>query len=262
MVVDGAAVREVIPAHGRDGVALVLVTVALGWRIELGAVSRAVVELAHVALAGPVAGPERLARRQRKPAHGPLGMAAADKTHQRGRVHRTLGQSPRHPGPAWADLRPAPVVKRRKAPGRLIDPGPAPGRNPTPLTGAVGRPIFRYGAGNPDVAVSGVALPVAIVVELLVADCFARHVARRNRVFFGAVAPGAPLVKMVLHRCTGRRRYQAGAGEGALLRAFQRQRCVVVAIDQRAARQRHHPRGVASRVDIEPVGAGLSHHKR
>jgi len=166
-----------------------------------------VVELVEVVRAAAVGGAEGLARCQRKPAQGPSVVVAgiADEGHQRRGVHRALWQSSRNPGPARTDLRPAPIVKRCKTPGRLVDPGPAPRRNPAPQAGAVGCPVFGQAARQPDGAIGGILLPVAIVVELLVADGFARHVAGRDRLVFGVVALSGPLVKAVLQRRAWRR---------------------------------------------------------
>ena len=261
-------------AEGRDGGGLVLKAV-----IRTAAVRRverqSVIELADVARAGPVSGPEGFARRQRKPAQGGPWRAArarppvivraavaADKGDQRRGVHRARWQASRHPGPARANLRPASVVKRRKAPRRVIDPGPAPRGDPAPVAGAVGRPVQRQGARQPDGAIDGVLLPVAVAVELLVANGFARHIAGRERLVFARIAVGGPQVKGVLHggaRCGGA---QVGAGKAALLRAAYRQRHAVAAVNDAAARLRHHPRGVAGRADIEPVIARLGHHER
>ena len=149
-----------------------------------------VVHVADVTRAVLIGRAKSLAGRQREPAQaGPRGLladghipvhaacVAANKGDQRGRIHRPRGQLPGHPAPARADLCPAAVVKGRKAPGRVIDPGPAPGRYPAPVAGAVGRPVDRHGARQPYGAIGRVLIPVAVVVELLVADHFARHVA-------------------------------------------------------------------------------------
>ena len=129
------------------------------------------------------------------------------------------------------------------------------------MAGAVGRPVDRHGAWQPDGTISRVLLPVAITVELLVADGFARNIAGRNRLVFAPVPVCCPLIKTVLHGGTGRCGQQLGAAEAALLLAAQRERHTVAAVNNAAARLRHHPRGVAGRVDVQPVVAGLGNHE-
>ena len=47
-------------------------------------------------------------------------------------------------------------MRRREAPGRIVDPGPAPGRDPLPVAVAIGRPVGDGDAGIPDRAMAGV----------------------------------------------------------------------------------------------------------
>ena len=264
------ATHKVFPAGRRDGGGLALVAV------DVSHVHRVVdhdvlVDLSHVARAGSVGRPVGLARCQREPAQaGPrlaaradrdvpvhAAAAAADKGDQRRSVDRLRCHAPRHPGPARADLGPAAVVKRRKAPGRVVHPGPAPGRYPAPVAGPVGRPVGRYGARLPDRAIGRILTPVAVVVELLVADGFAWHIARRHRSVLTPVARRGPGVKAVLllgAQCGG---CQLRAAVIGLLPAAQLYPRAVVAINHAATRLRHHPGDVAGGVDVEAVVARL-----
>ena len=182
------AAREVVGAHHTDGVAALLVAVVVG-DVDVGH-RYVLVHVGDVARAVLIGRVKSLAGRQRKPAQAGLrgllvdghipvdaACAAANKGDQRWRIHRPRGQLPGHPAPARADLRPAAIVKGRKAPGRVVHPGPAPGRYPAPVAGAVGRPVHRHGARQPDRAIGRVLLPVAVAVELLVAHHFARNIA-------------------------------------------------------------------------------------
>ena len=271
----GASPEEIVTADGRHGGGLVLVAVVVGdvYRVVDHDI---VVHLRDVTRARPVDRPEGFARSKRKPAHAgqrcaaradgdvPVDAAgvAADKGDERRGIHRALRQMPWHPGPARADLGPAAIVKRRKSPGGIVHPGPAPGRYPAPVTVAVGRPVRGHGARQPDRAVARVLLPVAIAVELLVADGFARDVARRYRLVLAPVPCRGPGVKAVLKGGARRCRSQIGAAEVALLLIAQGERGAVVAIEHAAARKRNNPRGVAGRIDIDAVVAGLRNDKR
>src|SRR5690606_25224889 len=92
----------------------------------------------HVTWRAAVPGPPGFARRQWIPADaGPRAYApvharaaVAEEHHQRRRIHRARRHAPGHPGPARAHHRPAAVVEGREAPGRIVDPGPAPGIDP------------------------------------------------------------------------------------------------------------------------------------
>ncbi len=78
------------------------------------------------------------------------------------------GRLARNPTPASAHLRPAAVVEGREAPRLVVDPGPAPGVDVGPAAIAVGRPVLRNIAREPDLAVVGRLLEVAIGVEIFI----------------------------------------------------------------------------------------------
>lgn len=152
---------------------------------------------------------------------------------------------------------------RRKAPRLGIDPGPAPGRHIDPLAVAIGRPVGVHIARVPDVAVFGNVLPVAVVVELLVADHFARDVARRDRLLFDAIALGHPALEGVVagaHWATAHRRQIAPRYRELLARA-ERHRFAAFAIERGAAGGNGHARGAGSRVGLDAIVAGgVDHH--
>ncbi len=166
------------------------------------------IDVAHVARADAVGRYVDLARRQRHPAdsgpatHGDADLQArpADPGDQRRRVDRAAHVGARRPAPAAADVDPATVVERRKAPGRVVDPGPAPGRHPGPAAGGVRRPAGRDAARHPQRAVLGVLLPGAVAVEVFDAGHLGRDVARRDAAVVAAVAFGHPAREGVAHR--------------------------------------------------------------
>src|SRR5450830_1638104 len=159
--------------------------------------------------ARPACAPGRLpgfARGQRHPSHirmPHLGARArlrrAQKAHQgRGIAGAAVAFiTIRNPAPARPGLHPAPIVEGGKAPGRVVDPGPAPGFDPFPAPVAVGRPVAHGDGGVPHRAPGRVGAPFAPAIELLVADDFARQVARGLRLVFDQVALGHPLVKPI-----------------------------------------------------------------
>ena len=168
----------------------------------------AAIDVVEVAAADRVRGLIHLARRQRKPAHRcgaraarrdrDLEVLAADEGHQGRRVHRPLALGPGHPGPAAVDVGPATVVRNGVAPGRVIDPGPAPGIDPGPVPVAVGRPARGDASRCPDIAIVGVDAPTAVGVEVFVADDFARDIACRHRALAAPVALARPAVQVVV----------------------------------------------------------------
>ena len=198
---DGPAAEEV-DGHDRDGAGRLRVRVAAAAAPSL--VGRRAVGLVDVPLARVVTRPPGFAGGERKPSDAmaaardqvrvPTG-GAADEAHHCGGIDRTRVRPSGHPAPSRADTSPAPVVGRRKSPGRCVDPSPAPRRHVDPLAVAVGRPFGIHAARVPHVAVVRIVLPVAVGIELLVADHIARDVARRNRLVFDAVALGHPAIE-------------------------------------------------------------------
>ena len=271
------AAGEVFGAHRADGVALALVAVVVG---DVDVVHHDVlVHIGDVARAVLIGRTKSLSRRQREPAqarlrpllanrHIPVHTAgvAADEGNQRRRVHRLWRHTPRHPAPARADLRPAAVVEGCKAPGRVVHPGPAPGRYPAPVACSVGCPVHGHGARQPHGAIGRVLIPVAVVVELLVADHFARNVAGRYRLVFQTVALMRPGIEAVLHCRPRAGRGQLRVGEIGLLARSNIDRRAAVAVN-RAGTLLHHDAGgagtqVARGACVDAVVAGLGDHKR
>jgi hypothetical protein len=87
--------------------------------------------------------------------------------HQRRRKHRARRVSTRRPAPAATPVDPAPIVKRRKAPGLCVDPGPAPRPQPDPAAIAVRRPTQLHADGHPQRTMFRMAFPAAITVQVL-----------------------------------------------------------------------------------------------
>src|SRR5919108_5669171 len=97
------------------------------------------VDVLEVIPAGAIVRYVRLTVAQREPAHttttkrnSNAPVRAANPGDQRGRVTRAHIDRPRHPAPVSARVNPAAVVEGGKAPRSVINPRPAPGRNPDP----------------------------------------------------------------------------------------------------------------------------------
>src|SRR5208282_4484215 len=103
----------------------------------------------------------------------------------------------RHPEPATVDEGPAPVVERRKSPGFIFHPRPAPRAHPGPVAEAIRRPSDGYCARPPARTVTGDIAPVAVVVQIFVAGHLARNIVRRIGLIFAFVALKRPVVEII-----------------------------------------------------------------
>ena len=161
------------------------------------------VDVAHVGGAHVIARHVDLARRQREPAdvgadtYGNTPGGSTHPGHQRGCIHRTQAPRARHPAPGAVPLHPAAVVKRCVAPGRIIDPRPTPGRDPHPVTEAVGRPAGHDHGRRPDVTVVRRLLPAPVGVQILRAGDVVRDVLARGRVLQLTLTPRGPAVQII-----------------------------------------------------------------
>ena len=205
-----ARLHERIVRHHRDRIRRAAVPVVdVGdvdvRHVDVGDVDVGHVHVADVRVAHVIGGVVRLFRREREPGYAPTAagadrhapVAPAHEHDQRRRVHRSSDHAARHPGPPVAHVHPATVVKRREAPRRVVDPRPAPRLHPGPVAVAVRRPARGHGAWHPHRTVVRRRTPLAVVVQVLVTDHVARHVARRARVVPAAVAAGAPVFPVV-----------------------------------------------------------------
>jgi hypothetical protein len=94
----------------------------------------------------------------------------AEENHEGGSIHGMNFRWPSDPSPTSASRDPAPVVERSVAPAGIIYPGIAPRRDPIPMTGMIRCPARFYSARVPDMTVVGIVAPVAVVVEIFVAN--------------------------------------------------------------------------------------------
>src|SRR5262249_51077798 len=101
------------------------------------------IDVLHVARAAAVARNVHVTRSEWKPGHaceaaakgnGEAHAASAHEAHERGCIHRAYDNGTRHPAPHASDEHPTAVMEGSKAPGRIIDPCPAPRRDVHPVT--------------------------------------------------------------------------------------------------------------------------------
>jgi len=162
-------------------------------RVDLGDADVGDVDVAYVGRVAGIGGPIDLARRQRKPAdrrsciyrdrHGHRDRRRRNKGDECGCIDRHRDELAGHPAPAVVDTSPAPVMTRRKSPGLVVHPVPAPRLDPHPATLAVGCPPHRHRSREPNLAIGRRRGPLSILIELLVAGHRRRDVAGRRQVF-------------------------------------------------------------------------------
>src|SRR6185503_7960912 len=78
------------------------------------------------------------------------------------------------------DAGPAAIMRRGKPPWHIVDPAPAPGRDPAPMAMAIGRPISWKRRRKPHRAVAFDGFPAAVAVERLITGHFGGEMAQRR----------------------------------------------------------------------------------
>lgn len=122
--------------------------------------------------------------------------ATADEDHQRRRIYRRYRWRTGDPTPASAYRHPASVMEWRVAPGLVIDPCISPRIDPVPVAFTIRRPT-RFHVGIPDVPVIAFVAPVAIVVEIVIADDVMRKILRRSRIIVAMVSAVRPAIELI-----------------------------------------------------------------
>ncbi len=219
------------------------------------------VDLTHMLHTGPVRRHESLVRGQRIPANrrrrlaraaavkAQLPAVAANPAHQGGRPHGMGHIASRRPAPALVVPEPATIVEGRIAPGRVVDPGPAPWRHPGPAAVAVGRPADGHHVRHPQAAVFDALAPAAVPVQFLVAGHLGRHVAvLHDAAVVVLVARLGPVVEGVARGHAG---LHFVAAHGGALAGAHRQ-VVAAAIEHGGAGEHGDDAGVAHQLGIDP----------
>src|SRR5580658_9509467 len=154
-----------------------------------------------------------IAGAQRKPCHANSASTAdfdrcgetapAYERHERGsidgpnidRAHN--GPGAWNPAPGSAYNGPATVVKRRKTPGLIFHPSPAPWCDVSPASIVVRSPANGDAIRNPNMAVHWIGAPRAVVVQILVADNVGRYILGGHKPIFTLISRQVPLLKIV-----------------------------------------------------------------
>ncbi len=130
------------------------------------------------------------------------------------------------------------------------------------MAGVVRRPAKFNTGGEPDVAEAGVVAPVAVFVEIFIADDVAREIARRQRIVVAAIAAVRPVIELVVAANilkVGPQRI--GTAEHATLTAVER--VGLAAAGGLASAVAHADGGVGAVVaGFDAVDARLVHRKR
>ena len=207
--VDGLAIHEGIAICHRYGIHVARVHEIDVANVRVEDVSVAdkripVVDSFNELVTAAEPGEERFAKAQREPAYpsavaktAAKTKAASEETDESRSVDRRTKDRARAPAPAARKMVPAAIVERSKAPGRIVNPGPAPRADPVPIAGAVGSPVGLDFTGIPNVAVLRFIAPVAVIIQIAVARRIARNVLPGNRVVFLQVTLGCPAVEAV-----------------------------------------------------------------
>ena len=161
-VVDGGDVGDL----RHIGVADIVGAGAIGWAEHLLRPQRHPADRTARPVIAPAPGDHRRADTDRD--------AEGEEVHERRRIdwpaihrlrHTLNPYRRRHPAPARIHLYPAAVVERCETPGRIVDPGPAPGRDERPVAVAI-RHVVDLDAGIPNAAIVGRGVPTPVVVEV------------------------------------------------------------------------------------------------
>src|SRR5271166_932078 len=163
------------------------------------------IRVADVIQIAGVAWPIDLARGEREPGDGRSGnvgdaepdAGGSEKGNDGWDIDGVRDKAARNPGPVLADKSPAAVMERGKSPGLIVDPGPAPRRDPAPMAVTIGCPIYGHLVRDPEGAVFGVAVPASRSVELGKAGHRWRNVIGCRETRLVEIARLAPLDKIV-----------------------------------------------------------------
>ena len=167
------------------------------------------VHVAEVVPASAIPRIERLTPTERAPtisatttetqAHAPS--RSAEPCDQRWRVKRPNVDRSRSPSPVAAGIDPAAVVEGRVTPRLVIYPGPAPRRNPHPMTKLIRSPSRSHSNRTPNPTVRRLLGPDSVVIQILIAHSSGRNIARRKGSIESLVPHRAPAIEAVVSRC-------------------------------------------------------------
>src|SRR5215469_9635535 len=239
------------------------------------------VDVGDVGLADAVRRAIDVARSQGEPRHARGGRTANRNAHspmraaypgdQRRRIHRAhvryrnhrWSWRDRHPAPHATYRHPTTIVEWSKAPRFVVNPSPAPRRDPNPMAVTIGRPADNDSMRKPHVAVPWHGAPATVFIQVLVADNIVGNVTRRNGVVVAQISLVAPLIEVIVILTNA---LDVGV---QLIRAiknafFTRMNGVggAAASDFSLAITDRHNRGVARLIYVDAVAPGAKNGKR
>ncbi len=133
-------------------------------------------------------------------------MRAAHPRNQRRCVHRAnvwrayndRSRRTWHPTPSAADNDPPAIVEGSKTPWLVVNPRPAPGRDPNPVAVAIGSPAGDTRTREPDRAIPLHGAPATVIIQVFVTNGLRGDIARGFRVIFATVATRTPMIEIIL----------------------------------------------------------------
>src|SRR5579871_2510169 len=193
------AVYEVFVGHDADCTRIVCVSVVeIAAAVEIVVVDARVidVDIARIAVAVVIPRAVRFAESEREPANAAAESETKSDPPAATTIESDKGRTPIGtrvirtwaPAPTAADVVPTSIVERSITPGRVVNPSPAPRTDVTPIAVTVGRPTDVNDGGIPNVAIFGNFVPSAVVIEIAVANGFARNIFCGNGIVFFQVA--------------------------------------------------------------------------
>jgi hypothetical protein len=123
--------------------------------------------------------------------------SAANECDESRGIDRSDRNWPGNPAPTISRICPTTIVKRRKAPRFIFNPGPSPGRNIGPMTVTIRRPITGHTARLPNISVFRIISPTTVVVEILVAGHILRNVLATTSLVFALIARLRPPAEII-----------------------------------------------------------------
>src|SRR5581483_5064283 len=232
------------------------------------------IDVCHIGAAGAIRGNVDLTRAERKPSDTQtpanaeviaVSRTAADEHHQSRRVHRANSHRSGHPAPYAPEQRPPAVVERRKSPGGVVNPGPAPWLDPDPVAEPVRSPSDDHRPREPYGPVIGISTPVSILVKIIHSDDVSGNVLERCDLLGASIAGCAETIEAVCGR--GRsdfvrhlRSAFTARDSGLLARAYCE--CLSGRSYFRLARSRDHSRCGSVRLHLKPVFASAQQRYR
>src|SRR5260370_12313401 len=164
------------------------------------------VHVLYVARAGAIRRNVNFARPQGEPRHSAAAPSernsdaesgSANECDECGSIDGPHDYRARYPAPASSDSSPSAVMEGREAPRFILDPCPAPRRDPGPVSISIGSPVRGNPRRKPHGSVVGNASPLAVIIQIFVADHVTRDVACGRRALVPDISGPAPIVEVL-----------------------------------------------------------------